>query len=207
MFYNASIFVDEFKLAGGINMFSHYKSLIAFFKKMTSTNFDSPNSAPFEITKRSKATPENKGNMPKNTQKQVVTSVSNIDVNWWDKQRMNFHGTVGVKLKRLNLDILTHTSPFREDCLRLSMVLVYFSYQSEKFTIMLENISLLRLEENVNPKNTESLGIREGQTAILQVPQVEMVIKLKWYSLINDHYCAVKSLQKSSFRTTAVNHI
>lgn len=194
MFYNVSVFIDEFKLAAGINMFNHYKSLIAFFKKMTSKNFESPDSPPYEIPMKTKKETTQVVHKEENSPKHV--EYQEFDVNWWDKYRMKFHGLLGVKLQRINLDILTHTSPFREDCLRLSTGMIYFSYQSEKFTLMLENISLLRLEENVNPKNTESLGIREGQTAIIQVPQVEMVIKLKWHSIINDHYCVVKSLQK-----------
>jgi hypothetical protein len=197
-FYSVSLFMDDFKMAGGINMLNHYKSIMVFFKKMISNRLTPPGSPPFEVF-RSRQSRQSDGSATAPVQRQEASKAakqSASSVNSWDKLRMTYHGQVNVKLKRINLDILTHTSPFSEDCLRLSMGLAYFKHVTEEITVCLENIALTRLEERANQKNADVLGLKDGQTAILQVPLFELVIKLRWNSLTNDHYIILKYLQQ-----------
>lgn len=198
-FYRASIFMDEFKMAAGINMLNHYKSIITFFRKILSNKLEPTGSPPFEVIK-SKSKNVDEQALASRTQK-IKGQKTSSSINSWDKNRMNFHGQINIKLKKINLDILTHTSPFSEDCLRLSMGLAYFKHETEKVTFLIENIALIRLEERINQKNADALGLRDDQTAILQVPLVELVVKLKWHSATNDHYVILKYLQQQQVKT------
>ena len=191
-FYKTALYIDEFKIAAGINLLNHYRSLIAFINKMTSSKFDSPDSPPFEIVKKSKASQAK----AKPTAAGPATK-SESSLSWWDKQRMTMHGVFNIKLLRINLDILTHTSPFSEDCLRLSMGMANFKYKAKEYEFLLKDIALLKLEEMDQLRNgTEHLGMKEGETAILQVPQIEILVVMDWNSEINDHYCIIKHHQK-----------
>jgi hypothetical protein len=195
-FYKACFYVDEFKVAAGVNLLNHYRSLIAFIKKMSSTKFDSPDSPPFEIVRKSNVITAPKPPVIPGSIKRDENAL-----NWWDKQRMTMHGVLNIKLMRINLDILTHTSPFSEDCLRLSMGMSFFRYQRKEFEFLLKDISVMKLEELGQLRNgTDHLGMKEGETAILQVPQVEILAIIDWNSETDDHYCIIRHLQTSKIQ-------
>lgn len=197
-FYKASLYLDEFKVSAGINLLNHYRSLIAFVKKMTSTNFESPDSPPFEIVR----------NTASQQRQPSKTSLSKTEggISWWDKQRMTMHGNLNITLVGINLDILTHTSPFSEECLRLSMGMANFRYKTKEFEILLKDISVLRLEELGQLRNgTERLGMKEGETAILLVPQVEVLANLDWNPEIDDHYCIIRHILPNVAGSTNIN--
>lgn len=190
-FYKTTLYIDEFKIAAGVNLLNHYRSLIAFVKKMTSTKFEAPDAPPFEINRTPK-TSQPKPPPPPTDKKKIDES----GLNWWDKQRMTMHGILNIKLMKIHLDILTHTSPFSEDCLRLSMGMAFFRYKRREFEFLLKDISLLKLEELAKLNNgTDHLGMKEGETAILQVPQIEILAVIDWNSETDDHYCIIRHLQ------------
>jgi len=195
-FYDVEVFMDDLRVAAGINLLNHYKALLHYFQRFLSTSEELAfNKAPFEKQK----TPAKKRTAAEPKQ----TGQSGRAVRWWDKNRMVLHGKVKVKLKKLALDILTHTNPVSEECLQLSMEMAYFDSNGRTVRSMIQDIYLTRLVETAALKNNssggETLGLAEGHTALFKVPVVEMVLTYDFNpSVSNDHYFVVKSLQRNA---------
>ena len=200
-YYSIDLFVDDIKLTAGLNLINNYKSVANYFKKMSSSSPIIHENVPFEKVKIVK---QKLGIPPVHTEPNRQTEQPKQNISWWDKVRLLYFGKIQLKFKTLAIDILTHTSPLSEECLRLGMELAYFRYtRKHPMQLLMQDISLSRLVESVASKNSAIdviLEIPPGQTSILKVPSIEALLDIHWNpkDTANDNYFFIKALQKEN---------
>ena len=224
-FYNLDLFVDDMRLCTGINLINHYKSVFHYIQKIIKDFDDSKlEKAPFENpnaylrTKTEKSKEQTRAEMRKKSNSPKRDEhLQERAVRWWDKFRVMLEGKVQIKVKKLAVDVLTHTSPVNEECLRLSMEVFFVDLSKRKIIIYVQEVFIARLVELSSLKGNpgETIGLRDDQTAILKVPSIEMVFEYNFNprDAKDDPYFILKPLQvadkhiqypEQSFTTTEI---
>jgi hypothetical protein len=118
---------------------------------------------------------------------------------WWDLGRYKFHGKIKVKCIKSHIDLLTDTTPYSEECLRISVDSGWLNIEVGQLQVITENIMVSHMVETNGYRLSEArVAIDKEETTLLKVPQIEAVIKFLWKgNEKDDHYHIVKAIRRA----------
>jgi hypothetical protein len=127
------------------------------------------------------------------------SEVKKMTRSWWDLGRYKFHGKIKVKSVLSHIDLLTDTTPYSEECLRISVDSFWLNIEVGQIQIITENIMVSHMVESSGYRLSEArVAIDKEETTLLKVPQIEAIIKFLWKgNEKDDHYHIVKALRRA----------
>jgi hypothetical protein len=128
---------------------------------------------------------KNSGNASKTPEKPALHNQKQIEnkstreLYYWDVNRATFHGTVTNNHKQLSLNILTGTTPYDRNSLKISFENIHVLYKAGSASLLLNNTKISRLKYK-RDRNSFNLFLVSRNVTLFRLPKLECTVDHSW---------------------------